>query len=136
MNGNVEVINEHCWAVKMEYVKSGYIGEMKLMKGKKSEAINLTDKGVIVINADSKLCPALKILFPKVMQKPTEELQSLIDNIKNPELLDALDDLYVNVAGWEIKRRCALADYLTSQPQPTFKDKIKNFFRKKVRKWE
>lgn len=135
MNKNIEVINEHCLGVNMQYVKSGYIGDMKLLPGKQIGNINLSGSGVIILDKDSKLYLALKIICPKVMQKTTEELQSTIDSVKNPEILDALEDLYVNVAGWEIKRRCVLAEYMESQPKPTFKDKITKFLRKKVKIW-
>lgn len=136
MNRNIEVINEHLWAVNMQYVKAGYIGGMKLLPDKESDQINLGSSGVIILDKNSKLYPALKEIFPVVMQKSTDELQSLLDSVKNPELLDAFDDLCVNVVGWEIKRRCVMADYLESLPQPTFNDKIKNFLRKKVKKNE
>ncbi len=135
MNRNIEVINEHLWAVNMQYVKAGYIDGMKLLPDKEYDQINLGGSGVIIIDKGSKLYPALKELFPVVMQKPTEELQLLLDGVKNPELLDALDDLCVNVVGWEIKRRCIKAEYDASLPQPTFKDKIKNWIRKKVKIW-
>ena len=136
MNQNIEVINDYLWGVNFQYIKSGYIGELKLMPGSDNALshVNLTDKGCIILDRCSKLYPALKRLFPIVMKMPMEELERIASKINNPEKLDALGDLYVNVAGWEIKRRCALAEYQKSLPKPTFKDRIKNL-RKKVKKW-
>jgi|GEM_PF-986806 len=133
MNKNIEVINEHLWTVNMQYVKAGYIGGMKLLPDAKVEHINLTNAGIIVIDNSSKLYPALKLLFTKAMIKTNDELQAILDSVKNPDLLNALDDLMINVVGWEIKRRCIRADYLQSLPQPTFIDKLKKWIRKKVK---
>lgn len=137
MNRNIEVINDYLWSVNLQYIKSGYIEELKLMPGSEETTlshVNLTNRGYIILDKSSKLYPALKRLFPIVMKMPMEELERIASKINNPEKLDALGDLYVNVAGWEIKRRCVLAEYQKNLPKPTFKDKI-NKFRKKVKKW-
>jgi hypothetical protein len=53
-------------------------------------------------------------------------------HIKKP---DTYEKMYLNVLGWEIKRRCVKADYLSSLPKQTFKDKLKTYIRKKVKIW-
>lgn len=133
MNKNIEVINEHLWAVNMQYVKAGYIKGLKLLPDKVSEQISLTNVGIIAIDKSSKLYPVLKLLFTKAMTKTADELQAILKMGNGLELLDKADDLIINVVGWEIKRRCVSADYLQSLSQPTFIDKFKIWIRKKVK---
>lgn len=133
MNKNIEVINEHLWAVNMQYVKAGYIKGLKLLPDKVSEQISLTNAGIIIIDKSSKLYPALKLLFTKAMTKTADELQAILKMGNGLEPLDKADDLMINVVGWEIKRRCVRAEYLQSLSQPTFIDKFKIWIRKKVK---
>ncbi len=65
-----------------------------------------------------------------------EQLNFALDKMRKVSEPDAYEKMYLNVLEWEIKRRCVKADYLSSQPKPTFKDKIiKWMIRKKVRIW-
>ena len=48
MNRNIEVINENLYAVNMQYVKAGYIAEMKIIPNTKGGQINLSNTGKIV----------------------------------------------------------------------------------------
>jgi hypothetical protein len=132
MNKNIEVINEHLWAVNMQYVKAGYIKGLKLLPDKVSEQISLTNAGIIITDKSSKLYPALKLLFTKAMTKTADELQAILKMGDGLEPLDKADDLMINVVGWEIKRRCVRAEYLQSLSQSTFMDKFKIWIRKKV----
>lgn len=136
MNRNIEVINEHLWTVNMQYVKAGYIGGMKLNNTSVSDQIYLTNQGIIVIDKDCCISyPAFKMLFSKVMNKTTEELNELLAKGTRMKTPDKVDELLINVVGWEIKRRCVKGEYDASLTQPTFKDKIKNLIRKKVKIW-
>lgn len=133
MNRNIEVINENLWAVNMHYAKAGYIKEIPIKPGTESrnDQIWLSDCGVIILDNNSRAYPVLKKLFLWCMEKSDEELQELLKKSKS----DSLDGLCENVVGWEIKRRCVKAEYLSSQPKPTFKDKIIMWIRKKVKEW-
>ena len=112
MNRNIEVINENLWAVNMGYVESNFIQDLNLISGKTTGHINLTDKGTLIIDKASKLYPAMERLLPDIMQKTTDELQSVIECVQHPEALDALDDLIVNLCGWELKRRSVREQWL------------------------
>lgn len=131
MNENIEVINECLWAVNMNYLKLDYIQELKLIK--ESGHINLTDQGVLVIDKSSKLFPAMKMLLPKLMEKRTDELQSILDASENAVISNSLDDLIINLCGWELKRRSVKNSY-----SPDIKNNRMARFKaywKKVIKW-
>lgn len=136
MNQNIEKIRENLYAVNLNYVKSGYIAEMQILPDaeKKTGHVNLSNTGCVIIDKSSVLYPALKMLFVKVMDMPTKDLKTLAEQIEHTEL-DALENLYVNVAGWELKRRSVYAEYQKENPQPTFKNIIQKFIRKKVIEW-
>lgn len=130
MNGNIEVINENLWAVNMQYVKEGYIEEMKLITTadkEKADQIYLSNTGRIILDSGAEIYPALKKLFLMFMQKSTDELQEIMKMNKT----DSLDGLCENVVGWEIKRRCVMAEYMKSQPKTALKNKLKQKIKKK-----
>lgn len=135
MNKNIEVINENLWAVNIQYVKSGYINGLRIIPDTKTGQLNVTDAGIIVIDKASVLYPALKMLFLKIMHKTTDELEEILAKGIHMKTLDKVDDLLINVVGWEIKRRCVKADYLKRLPKPTFKYKFMIWIRKKVKTW-
>lgn len=129
MNGNIEVINENLWAVNMQYVKEGYIEEMKLITTadkEKADQIYLSNTGRIILDSGAEIYPALKKLFLMFMQKSTDELQEIMKMNKT----DSLDGLCENVVGWEIKRRCVMAEYMKSQPKTALKNKLKQKIKK------
>ena len=129
MNGNIEVINENLWAVNMQYVKEGYIEELRLIPNTQIGQINLSNAGRIILDSGSRAYPALKKMFLIYMQKPTDELMEIMKMPKR----DSLDGLCENVVGWEIKRRCVMAEYMKSRPKAAFKNKLKQkIIRKKV----
>lgn len=127
MNGNIEVINENLWAVNMQYVKEGYIEELQLIPNTQIGQINLSNAGIIILDSGSRAYPALKKLFLMFMQKSTDELQEIMKMNKT----DSLDGLCENVVGWEIKRRCVMAEYMKSQPKTALKNKLKQKIKKK-----
>ena len=63
------------------------------------------------------------------MQKSTDELQEIMKMNKT----DSLDGLCENVVGWEIKRRCVMAEYIKSLPKPTFKNKITKWIERRCK---
>ena len=122
MNRNIEVINENLWAVNMQYLKEGYIEELKLIPDVEIGQINLSNTGKIILDSGARAYPAL-------MQKPTDEL---METMKMPKR-DSLDGLCENVIGWELKRRCVKAEYMKNLTQSTFKNKFIKWIRKKVK---
>lgn len=130
MNKNIEIITPELWATYSEWIKAGYIQELKPIPEKDISQIMLTDKGVLVIDKNSKLYPALKKLFPVVQKMEQEKLERIIEENSNMENLTPLDDLLVNVAGWELKRRMVKQTYLGEHSEATLKTRIKDFLRK------
>lgn len=104
MHWNIERINENLYGVNMQYVRNGYISDIRIVSDKATGQVNLSADGRLLIDKSSKLYPALKKLFPPVMDMDTEKLKQIIQANQNRNL-DALGDLYVNVCGWELKRR-------------------------------
>lgn len=129
MNRNIEVINENLWAVNMQYLKEGYIEELKLIPDVEIGQINLSNTGKIILDSGARAYPALKKMFLIFMQKPTDELMK---TMKMPKR-DSLDGLCENVIGWELKRRCVKAEYMKNLTQSTFKNKFIKWIRKKVK---
>lgn len=130
MNQNIEIINANLWAVNMQYVKSGYVQELRLLQPDYQQ-INLSKEGTIILDKGSRAYPALKKLFLICMDKSTEELEKIVKMQAN----DSLNGICQNVAGWEIKRRCVQAEYLKSHSRPDILNKIKQTIRKKVKQW-
>lgn len=113
----------------MQYVKEGYIEEMKLITTadkEKADQIYLSNTGRIILDSGAEVYPALKKLFLMFMQKSIDELQEIMKMNKT----DSLDGLCENVVGWEIKRRCVMAEYMKSQPKAAFKNKLKQKIKK------
>lgn len=139
MNRNIEVINENLWAVNMQYLKEGYIEELKLVPNTEIGQINLSNTGKIILDSGARAYPALKKMFLIYMQKPADELVQIMNMPKR----DSLDGLCENVIGWELKRRITEIEYKTSQPETPFIQKIRvilqikflRWIRKKVEKW-
>lgn len=139
MNGNIEVINENLWAVNMQYLKEGYIEELKLIPNTECGQINLSNTGKIILDSGARAYPALKKLFSTCMKKTNEELMKIM----NMPAEDSVDELCKNIVGWELKRRVIEIEYKTSQPETPFLQKIKVklqikfliWIRKKVEKW-
>lgn len=139
MNKNIEVINENLWAVNSAYIRMGLIQELvPLSEGITSENpyASLTNDGILILKNESEFYPILKNLMQRIMGHSDEQLNFAVDKMRKVSEPDAYEKMYLNVLEWEIKRRCVKADYLSSQPKPTFKDKIiKWMIRKKVRIW-
>lgn len=115
----------------MQYVKEGYIEEPKFITTadkEKADQIYLSNTGIIILDSGAKAYPALKKLFLMFMQKSTDELLKIMKMPKS----DSLDGLCENVVGWEIKRRCVMAEYMKSLPKATFKDKLEQKIKKLV----
>lgn len=130
MNKNIEIITPELWATYSEWIKAGYIQELKPIPEKDISQIMLTDKGVLVIDKNSKLYPALKKLFPVVQKMEQEKLERIIEQNQDLESLDSLSDLWVNVIGWELKRRMIKQTYLAEHSESTLRTRIRNFLRK------
>lgn len=132
MNRNIEVINEHLWAVNREYVKAGYIKELTPIIGSDdiNEYASLTDDGIMILNKRSELYPTLKLFIPKIMAYTDEVLLHCMESVK-VNVSDNYEKLYLNVMEWEVKRRCVMAEYLKSHSKSTFKNRII----KSIRKW-
>lgn len=132
MNPNIEVIAPDLWAVNFQWVKEGWIKELRFVPDAKCnyEYICLKDDGTMVINKGSEIYPVLKKFILKLMQLTDSELEIAAQNLKNKALLDNYERFYLNVMEWEIKRRCVKQAYLLANPKPTLKEKIKKFLRK------
>lgn len=131
MNRNIEVINENLYAVNMQYLKEGYIEELKLVTNTEIGQINLSNTGKIILDSGSRAYPALKKMFLIYMQKPTDELMEIMNMPKS----DSLDGLCENVIGWELKRRITEIEYKTSQPVTPLIKKIKVKLQIKFLRW-
>lgn len=132
MNRNIEVINENLLAVNIQYVKEGYVEELKFITTadkEKTDQIYLSNTGKIILDSGARAYPILKKMFLVFMQKPTDEL---METMKMPKR-DSLDGLCENVIGWELKRRCVKAEYMKNLTQSTFKNKFIKWIRKKVK---
>lgn len=139
MNKNIEVINENLWVVNSAYIKMGYIQELvPLSEGITSENpyASLTNDGILILKNESEFFPILKNLMQRIMNHSDEQLNFAVDKMRKVSEPDAYEKMYLNVLEWEMKRRCVKAEYLSSQPKPTFKDKIIMWIRKKVKKWQ
>ncbi len=134
MNKNIEVIMPELWATHSEWIKAGYIQELKPISEENISQLMLTNKGVLVLDKSSKLYPALKKLFPVVQKMEQEKLERIIEQNPNMENLDPLSDLWVNVVGWEMKRREVKQAYLIDNSKQTLKSRINNFWRKRKKK--
>lgn len=135
MNRNIEVINENLWAVNQYYVKQGFIQELKILPNKTPELydISLTNQGILVLNKAAYSYEVTKLLVIRIMRHTDEQLRVAQEKIQRVENPDAYEKMYLNVLEWEIKRRCVKAAYIKSLPKPTFRDKLKNYIRKKVK---
>ena len=131
MNRNIEVINENLYAVNMQYVKAGYIAEMKIIPNTKGGQINLSNTGKIILDKGAVEYPALKKLFLTCMKKTNEELIKIM----NTPSEDSVDDLCKNIIGWELKRRIIEIEYKTSQPETPLIKKIKVKLQIKFLRW-
>ena len=127
MNPNIEVIAPDLWAVNFQWVKEGWIKELRFVPDSKCncEYACLKDDGTMVINKGSEIYPILKL-----MQLTDSELKDSVQNLNNKAVLDGYERLYLNVMEWEIKRRCIKQAYLLNHPKSTLKEKIKKFLRK------
>lgn len=132
MNPNIEVIAPDLWAVNFQWVKEGWIKELRFVPDSKCncEYACLKDDGTMVINKGSEIYPILKKFILKLMQLTDSELEIAAQNLKNKALLDNYERFYLNVVEREIKRRCVKQAYLLANPKPTLKEKIKKFLRK------
>lgn len=132
MNPNIEVIAPDLWAVNFQWVKEGWIKELRFVHDAKCncEYACLKDDGTIVINKGSEFYPMLKSFMLKIMQHTDSELKNSVQNLNNKTVLDNYERFYLNVMEWEIKRRCVKQAYLLANPKPTLKEKIKKFLRK------
>ena len=130
MNPHIEKINADLYAVNMQYVRNGYIAEIKMVPGHENKAgqVNLSAEGRLLIDKSSKLYPALKKLFPIVMQMDGKKLSEIIQQNQNREL-SPLGDLWVNVCGGELKRREQKALYERTH-RKSLLQRIIEFFRK------
>lgn len=132
MNPNIEVIAPDLWAVNFQWVKEGWIKELRFVPDAKCncEYACLKDDGTMVINKGSDFYPMLKSFMLKIMQRTDSELNDSVQNLNNKAVLDNYERFYLNVMEWEIKRRCVKQAYLLANPKPTLKEKIKKILRK------
>lgn len=139
MNKNIEVINENLYAVNSAYIKMGYIQEFVPLSENVTDGnpyVSLTDDGILILKKESEFYPILKKLLLRIMEHSDEQLNFAMDKMRKVSEPDAYEEMYLNVLEWEMKRRCVKAEYLSSQPKPTFKDKIIMWLRKKVKEWQ
>lgn len=132
MNPNIEVITPDIWAVNFQWVKAGWIKELRFLSDAECscEYACLKDDGVIVLNKGSEFYPMLKSFMLKIMQRTDIELNDSVQKMNNKVVLDGYERIYLNVMGWEIKRRCVKQAYLLANPKPTLKEKIEKILRK------
>lgn len=118
MNRNIEVITPDLWAVHKEYIQAGYIRELRHIQNTRLEQINLSNTGIIILDKGSKHYSILKKMFPAAMKMNQADLEGVIEKYGDMQNLNPVTDEWVNVVGWEIKRRCIRAEYLKSIPRP------------------
>lgn len=127
MNGNIEVVNENLWCVNQHYVHAGYIKELTLLPGTSlDKEIYLTNQGILVLNTAAPAYEITRKMLLRVMGHTDEQLEYAQQKMQKVEKPDAYVKMYLNVLEWEIERRCVKAEYIASQPKPTFLDKFKS----------
>ncbi|WP_455505708.1 hypothetical protein [Gemmiger formicilis] len=136
MNPNVEIIAPELWAVNKNYIGAGYIKEFRHIPNTNLGQIMLSNTGIIVLDKGSKHYPILKKMFPAAMRMNRAELEAIVARYGNQPNLPVELDEWLNVAGWELKRRVVRAEYLNSLPYPMWLYEIIEHFRKKVRLWQ
>lgn len=132
MNPNIEVIAPDLWAVNFQWVKEGWIKELRFVHDAKCncEYACLKDDGTIVINKGSEFYPMPKSFLLKIMERTDSELKDSVQNLNNKAVLDNYERFYLNVMELEIKRRCIKQAYLLANSKPTLKEKIKKILQK------
>lgn len=84
MNKNIEVINEHLWAVKFSYIP--YINEIEYKADPDTpaytEPARLADDGLLILNKDYKGYNIMKATFIKIMKMSDKQLNFEIEHFK------------------------------------------------------
>ena len=82
MNKNIEVINDHLWAVKFSYIP--YIEEIVYKpdpcKPAYTEYAMVTTEGLVILNKDRRGYNSLKAIFMNVMKKSDRQLKFEIEH--------------------------------------------------------
>ncbi|MEI8200544.1 MAG: hypothetical protein WCG21_10810 [Eubacteriales bacterium] len=77
MNKNIEVINDHLWAVKFLYIP--YIEEINYQPDPCTSAYDefgrVTNEGLLILNKDFKGYNTIKAMFIKMMNKSDVQLK-------------------------------------------------------------
>lgn len=131
LNKNIEIIAPDLWGVNIEYIKLGYLDELKSAPDAPLQQINLTNSGRIILDKNCKSYMGLKIFFVKAMALSDKELEKEF-NYTLTRQDDKGIDLWHNILGFEVKRRKIKKEYTAKDKTCKF-DIIKKFFRKWVK---
>ena len=110
MNPNIEIITPDLWGVNMDWVKAGYIEELRPLTDTFNQ-INLTNTGKIILDENSMAYQGLKKFFIKAMKFSDDELKKEFRKTGNMRGLHAGLDLWNNILGFELKRRSIKMKY-------------------------
>ena len=110
MNPNIEIITPDLWGVNMDWVKAGYIEELRPLADTFNQ-INLTNTGKIILDKNSTVYKGLKKFFVKAMKLSDTELKKEFEKTENIRGLHAGFDLWNNILGFELKRRSIKMKY-------------------------
>lgn len=104
-NPNIEVINDHLWAVNFYYVR--YIDDLTYHcddHDALDKPASITNDGVIILNKSHEIYPILKNLISRIMESTDYELMGKLDYMKDKDR-DGYDRFYKLVLETEVKRR-------------------------------
>ncbi len=107
MNQNIEVINEHLWAVRFSYLP--FIAEIDYLPDPTvpiyEEPGRITNDGLMLLNKDNRGYPMLKDMFPKLMKKSDKQLKRELITGNKLKNKNAYQTLYAAMLQVEQERR-------------------------------
>lgn len=105
MNKNIEVINEHLWAVKFSYIP--YIDEIEYKADPDTpaytETVRLANNGLLLLNKDCKYFDTIRKIFTKIMKLCDKQLKFEMEHFK--ENTTNYQVIYSNALFCEAERR-------------------------------
>lgn len=139
MNQNIKIINPKLWIVNFNYVKMGYIQELKFTFTNANDAMCLMDDGRLILNAalprHDQCVPyiqaVMKVSTPKLYTQDgfMWVLKNMFPSLKNYTNLQleqfirqnnlvALKSIYLDVCNWETQRRKLQKTFIKGKRKP------------------
>lgn len=107
MNQNIEVINNHLWAVRFSFLP--YISEIDYKPDSEVPAYEesgcIINNGVLLLNKEHPGFEILKDYFPKIMNKTDKQLKKELNNANLIQNKTDWQNLYHSLLQVESERR-------------------------------